>query len=67
MYKVLKPFSDLLDDCYVYEEGAMYPRDGYTPTDERIEELAGTENARGEALIEAPKATKKVRAKKAPE
>lgn len=45
MYTVLLTFGDLKDSGYVYHKGDKYPREGYTPEPERIEELSGSENA----------------------
>lgn len=45
MYTVLLTFGDLKDSGYVYHKGDNYPREGYTPEPERIEELSGSENA----------------------
>ena len=53
MYKALEYFTDNLDKGYAYNVGDVYPREGYTPTEERIEELAGTDNARRRPVIEA--------------
>lgn len=44
-------FKDLEDGNYVYRAGDSFPRHDYTPTDERIAELSGTNNRRGIALI----------------
>lgn len=52
MYKVTKLFVDLEDKNYVYYPGDVYPREGLNVTDERIKELSGSENKRGEPLIE---------------
>lgn len=51
MYKVTKLFADLKDNNHVYNPGDVYPREGLTVTDERIKELSGSENKRGEPLI----------------
>lgn len=56
-YKVLRFFEDLQDDNYYYETGSIYPRDGLTPSQERINELASAENKQGIPLIEGIKAT----------
>lgn len=53
MYEVLWAFKDLQDDEYRYEIGNTYPRAGYKPTDERIDELSGSNNKRGKPLIKA--------------
>lgn len=52
MYKVLKYFVDLQDNNFEYKEGDVYPRDGFSVLQSRLNELASTKNRRGEALIE---------------
>lgn len=52
MYKVVKYFVDLKDNNHEYKAGDVYPRDGYTPTAERIAELSGSENLQKQPLIE---------------
>ena len=52
MYKVTKLFADLEDKNHVYYPGDEFPREGLKVTDERIKELSGSENKRGEPLIE---------------
>lgn len=64
MIKVIKEFYDLLDGCYQYKEGDIYPRKGYKATDARIAELAGNKNKLGEALIEVEQPKKDVKPKK---
>lgn len=66
MMKVLKDFSDLQDNNYIYKAGDEYPRPGYNPTAERIEELSSSKNKIGEAVIEAekPKTTEAEKLKK---
>lgn len=65
MYKVIKYFTDLLDNGYPYSVGDTYPRQGMTATKERIAELVGSNNKQGQPLIElveeapAKKTTKK--------
>jgi hypothetical protein len=49
---VIKGFFDLLDGNYEYRVGDKYPRKGYKPSKERIEELAGKKNKMGVVLIE---------------
>lgn len=51
MYKALSYFTDLQDNCYSYKRGDIYPRKGYTPTKERIAELASAKNKRGVPVI----------------
>lgn len=65
-YKVLRSFHDLQDDNYYYETGSTYPRDGLTPSQRRIKELASVNNKQGIALIEPidePKTIKTVKKK----
>ena len=52
-YTVIKHFTDLQDGKYKYSDGDAYPREGYTPSEERIAELAGSDNKQGRPLIEA--------------
>ncbi|MCM3783675.1 hypothetical protein M3231_11890 [Neobacillus mesonae] len=49
-YKVIKDFKDLQDENYIYRAGDKYPRKGRGKK-ERIEELSGSDNLRGEPLI----------------
>ena len=60
-YKVIHFFNDILDGLHAYNEGDEYPREGYTPTPERIANLAGGNNPAGRPLIEpiTPKRRKK--------
>lgn len=51
MYKVIKFFTDLQDNNYPYNAGDSFPRAGLEVTEERLAELAGNENKRGEPLI----------------
>lgn len=53
MYKVIRYFTDLQDEKYAYQVGDTYPREGLSPTDERIAELSGSRNRQGKPLIEA--------------
>lgn len=50
-FTVIAPFADAQDSNHVYIAGDSYPRDGYTPTRERLEALTSSDNARGYALI----------------
>lgn len=54
MCKVIKKFTDLQDGNHVYNVGDVYPREGYTPSEERIAELASDKNRQGTPLIEVP-------------
>ena len=58
MYKVLLNFADLHDDKYIYLSGDTYPREGYTPEKERIDELCGNDNAFGQPIIAEAKTKK---------
>ena len=69
MYKVIKFFTDLQDNNYPYNAGDNYPRYGYLPSADRIEELMGSDNKQGVPLIQLVEETaeekpKKKRAKK---
>ena len=52
MYKVIKFFTDLHDNDHAYNEGDVFPRKGMTVTQERFDELAGSNNRQGVPLIE---------------
>jgi len=49
-YVVIKDFKDLQDDNHIYRAGDKYPRKGRAKK-ERVEELSGSDNRRGEPLI----------------
>jgi hypothetical protein len=49
-YVVIKDFTDLQDENYIYRVGDKYPRKG-KPKKERVEELMTDKNRRGEPLI----------------
>ena len=51
MYKVIKHFHDLQDDCHEYNVGDVYPREGPEPSAARVEQLSGSHNAQGVPLI----------------
>ena len=66
MYKVIKFFADLQDNNNAYNVGDIYPRAGLEVSEERLAELAGSDNKQGQPLIalaEEPK--KKSTAKRA--
>lgn len=50
-YKVIKDFTDLEDNNYIYRAGKPFPRDGMNVSVERIEQLASNRNKRKEPLI----------------
>lgn len=56
-YKVIKFFMDGQDGNHSYIPGNIYPREGLTPSEERIAELASTKNRLGEILIEPVQST----------
>lgn len=65
MYKVIEAFADLQDGNHVYRHGDTYPRAGYNPTSERINELSCSSNMLNRPLIEAvaePKAKAEAKA-----
>ena len=53
MYRVVRHFTDLLDNNHKYTEGDVYPREGYTPSEERIFALSTSANKQKTILIEA--------------
>ncbi|EAC2299796.1 TPA: Rho termination factor N-terminal domain-containing protein [Listeria monocytogenes] len=50
-YTVLKDFTDLSSN-HIYREGDKFPREGEEVTEERLAELSGSDNKRGEPMIE---------------
>lgn len=60
MYRVVREFCDLQDAAgtksgmvyHQYRPGDVYPRKGLNPSEGRIAELAGPDNAQGQPLIE---------------
>lgn len=63
MYKVIKSFTDLQDNNYVYSVGDTFPHDGVDADAERVAELSSDKNLQGVPLIEEiaekPKRTRK--------
>lgn len=53
MYKVIKYFTDLLDNNHPYTVGSTFPRDGVIVTEERLAELSSKNNRQGTPLIQA--------------
>lgn len=51
-YKVIKLFTDLHDNDYLYKVGDTFPRKGISVTEERIAELSGSDNKQHTPLIE---------------
>lgn len=52
-YKVLTRFADLQDGKRIYEAGETFPRLGLHVSEERLAELAGSDNRIGHPLIAA--------------
>lgn len=63
MYKVIKYFTDLQDNNHPYNAGDIFPRSGMEVSEDRLAELAGSENKQGVPLIQKVE-EKKTRAKK---
>ena len=51
MYKVIKYFTDLHDNCHPYNVGDEFPRKGITVKQERLDELSSNKNKQGVPLI----------------
>ena len=51
MYRAAVAFADLQDGNRRYQAGEKFPRDGLVVSDERIAELAGSNNRMGFPLI----------------
>ena len=54
-YKVIVTFSDLQDCNHIYNKGDEYPRQGYSPSTERIDELLTDSNRVKKPLIQLTK------------
>lgn len=52
MYTVLSEFADLQDGNHIYRVGDEYPRKGYSPIDERVDELSTGKNLLHKPLIQ---------------
>lgn len=66
MYKVIKFFTDLQDNNYPYTVGDTFPRVGVKVSEDRLAELAGSENLQGVPLIQLVEEAKPEAPKKAP-
>lgn len=67
-YKVIKSFVDLSDNSFFYNVGDEYPREGSSPTNERVEELKKGTNLTSQIFIKEVEADKKgPEVKKTPE
>ena len=52
MYKAISYFKDMKDNMHSYNPGDIFPREGFSVSEERIAELASDKNRRGKAVIE---------------
>lgn len=62
MYKVICFFTDLQDFNHPYNEGDIFPRQGVTVSQERLNELASSKNKRGKPLIKFVEDVKETKA-----
>ena len=51
-YKVISTFVDLQDNKHLYTVGDEYPRAGYSPKKERVDELSSGKNLLQKPLIQ---------------
>lgn len=51
MYKVLHFFTDLTDNAHPYNVGDTFPREGVQVDEDRLKELASSNNRQGRPLI----------------
>lgn len=66
MYIVIKYFTDLHDGDHAYNVGDTFPRKGVKITQERLDELSGSDNKQGVPLIKKVELKKRA-TKKQPE
>jgi len=64
-YKVIKAFADLQDCNHPYYVGDEYPRKGYSPSPERVDELLTDKNRIHKPLIQLVKESTVVEEQKA--
>ena len=50
-YVTIDIFKDMDDEGVEYPIGALYPRDGYEPSPERVESFLSGDNAKGVSII----------------
>jgi hypothetical protein len=50
-YLVIKSFTDMQDNNHKYLAGDIFPREGFSVSDERLEELSTDKNRRKEPMI----------------
>ena len=51
MHIALEYFTDNLDNGHAYNVGDEYPRQGYEPSEKRIQQLASSDNVRHRPVI----------------
>lgn len=51
-YKVIRDFYDLEDNNRYYEENGLYPREGLSPSKERIDLLLSNKNNQARPVLE---------------
>lgn len=52
MYRVIRFFTDLKDNNHAYNVGDIFPRMGVDASEERLEELSGSNNKQHAPLIQ---------------
>lgn len=60
MYKVIRYFTDLQDNNYLYQAGDIFPRDGLSVSKKRLAELSGSNNRQRRPLIEPVQEARKI-------
>lgn len=50
-YVAIEHFEDAEDNNIAYDKHTVYPREGYEPSEERIQELLSDKNRRGRPVI----------------
>lgn len=57
-YRVIKYFTDLQDNRHAYKAGDIFPREGMTVSQDRLDELSSSNNRQHRPLIEAVESSK---------
>lgn len=60
MYKVIRDFKDKKDKKRIYRKGDTYPREGYTPSQERVDELLSGKNKNRQIYLKPVEPVKEV-------
>lgn len=58
MYVAISYFKDMKDNMHSYNPGDIFPREGLSVSEERIEELSTDKNRKGKPVIELVKEKK---------